>query len=87
MACRAGDLLAVLPVFDAGGTTNRSVRSEMLVEKLLAQGLPAMAVKNYAEAIEVVCGKVAPGCAVVTMGARDPDLPKLARSILGALPA
>jgi UDP-N-acetylmuramate--alanine ligase len=85
--CRAGDLLAVLPVFDAGGTTNRSVRSEMLVEKLLAQGLPAMAVKNYAEAIEVVCGKVAPGCAVVTMGARDPDLPKLARSILGALPA
>jgi UDP-N-acetylmuramate-alanine ligase len=87
MACRAGDLLAVLPVFDAGGTTNRSVRSEMLVEKLLAQGLPAMAVRDYAEAIEAVCGKAAPGCAVVTMGARDPDLPKLARSILGALPA
>jgi len=81
--CRAGDFLAVLPVFDAGGTANRSVRSEMLVEKLAARGLPATAVKDYAEAVEAVCGKVVPGCAVVTMGARDPHLPKLARSILG----
>jgi len=75
-------ILAVLPVFDAGGTANRSVRSEMLVEKLAAHGLPAVAVKDYAEAIEAVCARVAPGCAVVTMGARDPDLPKLARGIL-----
>jgi UDP-N-acetylmuramate--alanine ligase len=80
--CRPGDLLAVLPVFDAGGTANRSVRSEMLVEKLLAHGLPAVAVGDYAAAVEAVCAKVAPGCAAVTMGARDPDLPKLARSIL-----
>lgn len=80
---RAGDFLAVLPVFDAGGTTNRSVRSETLVEKLLAHGLPALAVKDYAAAVEAVCGRAVPGCAVVTMGARDPDLPKLARDILG----
>lgn len=80
--CRPHDLVAVLPVFDAGGTANRSVRSEMLVEKLLASGLPAVAVKDYAEAIEAVSARLVPGCAVVTMGARDPHLPKLARSIL-----
>jgi UDP-N-acetylmuramate--alanine ligase len=80
--CRPGDFLAVLPVFDAGGTANRSVRSEMLVEKLASAGLPAVVVEDYAEAVEAVGAKVAPGCAVVTMGARDPDLPKLARSIL-----
>ncbi len=83
--CRPRDLLAVLPVFDAGGTTNRSVRSEMLVEKLLAHGLPAVAVGDYAQAVEVIGGRAAPGCAVVTMGARDPDLPKLARSILASV--
>jgi hypothetical protein len=54
----------------------------MLVEKLAAAGLPAVAVKDYAEAVEVVGAKAVPGSAVLTMGARDPDLPKLARSIL-----
>jgi UDP-N-acetylmuramate--alanine ligase len=83
--CRPADFLAVLPVFDAGGTANRSVRSEMLVEKLLAHNVPAAAVGDYAEAVEAVCARVAPGCAVVTMGARDPHLPKLARSILERL--
>jgi len=80
--CRPGDFLAVLPVFDAGGTANRSVRSEMLVEKLAAAGLPAAAVKDYAEAVEAVAARVKPGSAIVTMGARDPDLPRLARNIL-----
>jgi UDP-N-acetylmuramate--alanine ligase len=80
--CRPRDFLAVLPVFDAGGTANRSVRSETLVERLLAHGLPAAAVKDYDEAIEAVCDRAAPGSVAVTMGARDPHLPELARSIL-----
>lgn len=80
--CRPDDLVAVLPVFDAGGTATRLVRSEMLVEKLVAAGVPSVAVRDYDEAIAAVCAKVTPGSVVVTMGARDPDLPKLARRIL-----
>jgi UDP-N-acetylmuramate--alanine ligase len=80
--CRPSDFLAVLPVFDAGGTANRSVSSEMLVKKLRTHGLPAAAVKNYDEAIETLCEKAKPGSTVITMGARDPHLPELARNIL-----
>jgi len=80
--CRPDDFLAVLPVFDAGGTANRSVRSEMLVERLVAQGLGAAAVENYAAARRAICARAAPGSAVVTMGARDPYLPELARMLL-----
>ncbi len=80
--CRPEDFLAVLPVFDAGGTTNRSVRSEILVEQLVDLGLPAAAVKDYDEAIETIGSRVAPGSAIVTMGARDPHLPELARRML-----
>jgi UDP-N-acetylmuramate-alanine ligase len=39
-------------------------------------GVAGVGMSAIAQALAAV------GCAVVTMGARDPDLPKLARSIL-----
>ncbi|MBA4388359.1 MAG: UDP-N-acetylmuramate--alanine ligase [Verrucomicrobia bacterium] len=80
--CRPQDLIAVLPVYDAGGTANRTVRSEQLVERLAAAGVKAVAVKDYDEAVAAVVSRITPGAIAVTMGARDPDLPKLARRIV-----
>ena len=83
--CRAEDELLLLPVFDAGGTADRSTRSEHLAERLQAAGRSCRVVADYDEAVRCVKACARPGDVVVTMGARDPGLPELARAILRAL--
>jgi len=83
--CRAGDALFLLPVFDAGGTADRSMRSELLAERLQAAGKSCRVVADYDEAVQRVKAIARSGDVVVTMGARDPGLPELARAILRAL--
>jgi len=85
--CRPDDRLMILPVYDAGGTADRTVRSEMLVEKLRTRGVIASSVAGYSEALEAVLETARSGDTVVVMGARDPGLPHLARTILKALEA
>ena len=76
---RPQDTLLLLPVYDAGGTADRSVNSDALVARVSG----AREVKDLKEAEEVL-RQLAPAVgAIVTVGARDPGLPVLARRLAG----
>ena len=79
--CRADDRLWILPVYDAGGTADRSVDSGILVGKLQARGVPAAAAPSY-EALGAELARAArAGDTILVMGARDPQLPVFAREM------
>lgn len=75
---RPQDLLLILPVYDMGGTADRSVGSDTLVARLAARGVPVRGVATLDDAGAVLRAAAAPGTALVTCGARDPGLPRLA---------
>lgn len=76
---RMCDLLLLPPVYDAGGTTDRSINSDALAEKLT--GLPVVLVKDLEEAERILRERAASFGAMVTAGARDPGLPILAKRL------
>ena len=80
--CGAKHRLFLLPVYDAGGTANRSVSSGMLADRIRAGGGKASPVGDPAEAVEAVACEAQPGDVVLIMGARDPGLPALARAVV-----
>ena len=78
---RPQDRLLLLPVYDAGGTTDRSVNSDALVARLADR--PVQLVNDLKDA-EDRLRALAPACgALVAAGARDPGLPVLARRLAG----
>lgn len=77
---RPCDRLLVLPVYDAGGTADRSVGSDALLARLTC---PAEPVADLAAAEARLRALAVPGAALVTFGARDPGLPILARRLAG----
>ena len=78
---RPQDALLLLPVYDAGGTTDRSLNSDVLAAKLT--GVSVRLVQNLEDA-EQVLRTLAPAIgAIVTAGARDPGLPLLAHRLAG----
>jgi UDP-N-acetylmuramate--alanine ligase len=81
---RPGDSFCYAEVFYAGGTVTRDVSS-----RILASDLPAWVRCEYAPdhdaVVQWACAEARPGDTVLLMGARDPDLPRLARAILEAL--
>jgi UDP-N-acetylmuramate--alanine ligase len=79
------DRLFVLPVYDAGGTANRSVRADELAARLAARSRAAAMVADYAQAARRVAAEASRGDVVLVMGARDPGLPRLARRIVHVL--
>lgn len=80
---RPQDRLLLLPVYDAGGTTDRSVNSDALAAKL-RPGVCEQ-VKDLDAAFEWIVSHRSEYGAFATAGARDPDLPQLARRIADAL--
>ncbi len=82
--CRPCDELLLLPVYDAGGTADRSVTSTDLASRLAAKHVKVFAfnsveqVESYMRTV-AYCGKGA----LITFGARDPDLPRLAKRLAG----
>lgn len=78
-----GDALWILPVFDAGGTAQRDISSADLVAAAEAAGCRAdmQTVESHEEAQRAAAAFLRSGGGVLVMGARDPDLPLLARSI------
>ena len=78
---RPCDLLVLPPVYDAGGTTDRSVNSDSLVNQL--SGAPVLLVRDLEEAECVLRARASAFGAMVTAGARDPGLPELARRLAG----
>ena len=84
---RPDDRLLLLPVYDAGGSAERTIESGALRDRMRALGVPAEAVTlvptlaAVAESApaQLLSGKRAP--ALVVMGARDPGLPLLAEGL------
>ena len=83
--CRPDDCLYILPVYDAGGTADRSIKSENLVNVLKEMNLNVVYMADVQELVKDVSKLASHGDAIMTMGARDPHLPELARNILQAI--
>jgi UDP-N-acetylmuramate--alanine ligase len=81
---RPQDRFCYAEIFYAGGTVARDLSS-----RVLAADLPAELACGHAADHAAVTGwirdEAGPGDTVLIMGARDPDLPRLARAVLAAL--
>ena len=81
---RPQDRFCYAEIFYAGGTVAKDISS-----CVLADDLPAALHCGYARDHEAVrqwvVSEARPGDTVLIMGARDPDLPRLARSVLSSL--
>ena len=79
---RPQDMLLLLPVYDAGGTTDRSINSNALIDALAALGRTNAALVADLDAAYEWCAAHRGdfGC-FVTCGARDPGLPTLAKRL------
>jgi UDP-N-acetylmuramate--alanine ligase len=78
-ALSTDDALLVLPVYDAGGTADRTIGSEALVGRV--SGPEAVKADSFDD-VAAWCGENARRFAAVAVaGARDPGLPALARRI------
>lgn len=82
--CRPEDRLYLLPVYDAGGTADRSINSGVLADRLAAAGVRVVQVATHEEALSALARDVRPGDVLATFGARDPELPRTARRLLGS---
>ena len=80
-ACRETDALYLLPVFYAGGTAATDVKTEDLAERLCRAGVDARYVEDYAPLEKALRAELRPGDAALIMGARDPGLPRFARTL------
>jgi UDP-N-acetylmuramate--alanine ligase len=81
---RSHDRFCYAEVFYAGGTVARDVSSRTLAEDLPPDFGCGYA-SDHAEVLRWVQGEARPGDTVLIMGARDPALPLLARTVLHAL--
>lgn len=80
---RPQDALVLLPVYDAGGTADRSVNADALMALLGDASGAVKLVSNLEEAEEYLRARADAFGAIVTAGARDPGLPVLARRLVG----
>lgn len=76
---RKNDLLVLLPVYDAGGTTSRDVNSADLAA--LLNGVNVQCVATLDDAFALLKSRANDFDAFVTCGARDPGLPVLAQRL------
>ena len=83
---RPEDRFCYAEIFYAGGTVAKDISSRMLVDDLPA-ALGCTYAADHGAARRWAVSEARPGDTVLVMGARDPDLPKLSRSIFAALEA
>jgi UDP-N-acetylmuramate--alanine ligase len=83
---RPTDRFCYAEIFYAGGTTARDIGSRDLMGDLPAQ-LRCGYAADHAQVVEWIRAEARPGDTVLIMGARDPELPRLARSVYSALAA
>jgi len=79
--CRPQDTLLLPPVYDAGGTADRSVGSDVLASLLREKGVKVVCVRNLDDAETLMRAQADSGGVLATLGARDPGLPRLARRL------
>lgn len=80
---RPQDELLLLPVYDAGGTADRSVNSDALAALLADAPCKVEVVSDLQGAEACLRARAGAFGAIVTAGARDPGLPVLARRLAG----
>jgi len=83
---RPGDRFCYAEIFYAGGTVARDISSRMLADDLPA-ALRCGFAADHDAARQWALAETRPGDTVIVMGARDPDLSRLSRSIYAALDA
>jgi UDP-N-acetylmuramate--alanine ligase len=71
------DSLYLLPIYYAGGTANKDISSQDLIEGLGPVDYKAQAVAGRDELLASLKGNAKPGDCVIIMGARDPSLSTL----------
>ncbi len=81
---RAEDRFCYAEIFYAGGTVAKDISSAALAADLRAEMRCGHA-RDHAAVRDWVLAEARPGDTVLIMGARDPDLPALARSVFDAL--
>lgn len=78
---RPGDLLLLLPIYYAGGSANKDISSEDIINELGMVSFEKHAPKCRNDIFDLLKGKINPGECVLLMGARDPSLSTFARKI------
>ncbi len=73
------DVLVCLPVYDAGGSADRTVSSRDLLAEL--QGLRSRYAQSRADALQMLGRIMKPGDVVAVLGARDDTLSSFARQV------
>ena len=81
---RPQDRFCYAEIFYAGGTVAKDISSRMLADDLPA-ALNCGYARDHEAARQWVVSEARPGDTVLIMGARDPDLPRLARAVLTSL--
>jgi UDP-N-acetylmuramate--alanine ligase len=81
---RPQDRFCYTEIFYAGGTVAKDISSRMLADDLPA-ALNCGYARDHEAARQWVVSEARPGDTVLIMGARDPDLPRLARAVLSSL--
>jgi UDP-N-acetylmuramate--alanine ligase len=79
------DRMWMLEVFYAGGTATRDFSAADIVGEIAARGVKAEFAPSRESLIARIAEVATPGDLVLVMGARDPSLSELARSILAAI--
>lgn len=79
---RNGDSLYLLPIYYVGGTVQKDISSEDIIQGLEPVAFAAQAVKNRDELLAGLKAGAEPGDCVLLMGARDPSLPALVKKIV-----
>jgi UDP-N-acetylmuramate--alanine ligase len=77
--------LYILPVYYVGGTTSRAMESDQFVEMLQAADIDACYAPDYPTLEQILLQTASPGDSILSMGARDPDLPLFARNLAAKL--
>lgn len=79
---RNGDSLYLLPIYYAGGTAQKNISSEDIIQGLGPVTFHAQAVRDRAELLAGLQADAKSGDCVLLMGARDPSLPGLVKKIV-----
>ncbi len=76
------DSLYLLPIYYAGGTAQKNISSEDIIQGLGPVAFNAHAVRDRDELLTDLTADAEPGDCVLIMGARDPSLPALVRKVV-----
>jgi len=81
-AFRQNDSLYLLPIYYAGGTAQKDISPEDIIQGLGPVAFTAQALCDREELLARLKADAKPGDCVLLMGARDPSLPALVRKIV-----